>query len=1131
MGANVSSPAAYIDPQYRARLRGEIADPDENETGGSYEVNSIVSTSPLKKPKTAPSSISSSSSPLPPLAPMDTTFRLLASSLPSAPYLDVDRVADRFSSIHSKRVSNLVTAELVIELAQACSEVQQDLEADDLVSAMLVAGKALSIICTPLSSSTPSFSTSLWNFYGPSEEASRELVSSTLGFHKEREEEKLIDEENGDGNVIFNDEGFEKSHRQINEMKKQGGNPSLLSVYDLAQLDADALSRSLFPKPASLLSISLPTPKPGALAPTFDLEAYLHDAAGSGELSKTQQDRCSEKLRKALQAARGPDRTPSSTLSSSGTLATNMFVGSSLLDVALRTGSQFLHPLPTSSKTNIDRLSDNMNEVNDFDYNNDGDDESNTIHFLNLSFDERVLLNERAKGVSSLIDECVLPSSAADLVICRERPFISKHDLPRLQTRLFLDLIRGSEKDALFSSSSSSSPSSSSSVFRVLLKLDESPLLLSDLAVLPSLLAPILLSILVTLRSLRILIEKIVNAGASGAFFDALIRAVVPVTPFSLSSPTPLTDRAGGVTNAIKSHHQALLQARSHLSRFKDAHLLAAFFSPAGSDLEAECSLQALSVAKLIWLGHQHVTIPPRAVTSSSESSNLSSSAQRLTHLAAADQVLFCVADVKAKDALNQLRLMSSSDHYSSDLILCHVLDLDKNKSNEKIHGMNTDEGGINFEHIAAELVNAAALPEVESGTSSSLSLQNVPSEVDPSFPSHPCSLVFYTPLLDKVAARLLRLRQYKLFTHWVAAQCAGSAIGGNLNTAKAYLHSAGAAHLLYALQIEEEGREGSEREILQALACFRLVSSMFASDAAKANTSIESRARSIELLNYARGLVSLFQASGLPLSPLKPILVHMHELFAPTMEPHEKELLREEYILVNLPYEPRLLGDVLVHASVEPDFKEALLLCKDAPSEELADRDIRSLIRTLREASRDDVLSYLELDKWEHEKEKKENDGSNLTNQAPDTHLFNLVTGTGGGGRIVDGGVKVDMNSASIEMIIEASQEAFAKAIKKDNDPAAAATAMLGGARTLWKIEKLNKNCEKSKSSFILKKRVEMLALALNALSRIQGGAWRMLIPVHDVEESKGGVEFMDEEALELELQRATEEWKRSGK
>jgi hypothetical protein len=256
-----------------------------------------------------------------------------------------------------------------------------------------------------------------------------------------------------------------------------------------------------------------------------------------------------------------------------------------------------------------------------------------------------------------------------------------------------------------------------------------------------------------------------------------------------------------------------------------------------------------------------------------------------------------------------------------------------------------------------------------------------------------------------------------------------------------------------------------------------------------------------------------------------------MHELFAPTMEPHEKELLREEYILVNLPYEPRLLGDVLVHASVEPDFKEALLLCKDAPSEELADRDIRSLIRTLREDSRDDVLSYLELDKWEHEKEKKENGGSNLTTQAPDTHLFNLVTGTGGGGRIVDGGVKVDMNSASPEMIIEASQEAFAKAMKKDNDPAAAATAMLGGARTLWKIEKLNKNCEKRKSSFILKKRVEMLALALNALSRIQGGAWRMLIPVHDVEESKGGVEFMDEEALELELQRAMEEWKRSGK
>ena len=102
-----------------------------------------------------------------------------------------------------------------------------------------------------------------------------------------------------------------------------------------------------------------------------------------------------------------------------------------------------------------------------------------------------------------------------------------------------------------------------------------------------------------------------------------------------------------------------------------------------------------------------------------------------------------------------------------------------------------------------------------------------------------------------------------------------------------------------------------------------------------------------------------------------------------------------------------------------------------------------------------------------------------------------------------------------------------------KENDPAAAATAMLAGARTLWKIEQRGVSGGKKggKSLYILKKRVEMLALALNAMSRIQGGAWRMLIPVHDVEESKGGVEFMDEEALELELQRATEEWKRSGK
>ena len=772
------------------------------------------------------------------------------------------------------------------------------------------------------------------------------------------------------------------------------------------------------------------------------------------------------------------------------------------------------------------------------------------MHFLNLSFDERVLLNERAKGVASLIDEGVLPSSAADLVICRERPFISKLDVPRLQSRLFLDLIRGSGKDNDASTVSSSSFSSSAafpSVFRVLSKLDESPLLFLDLGLLPSLLSPILLSILVTLRSLRILMEKIVIAGASGALFDALIRAVVPVTPFSLSSPTSLNNRAASLD---ANSNQALLQARSHLSRFKDAHLIAAFFSPAGSDLEAECSLQALSVAKLIWLGHQRVTFPPRAVMSLMENSSnsLSSSVPPRSRLAAADRVLYCVADVKSKDALTQLgTIMTSSTqqsrHSSDHLILRHIIDSESTSNvihSDHKNGANDVMISNSFEQIAAEIVNAAALPEVDSGSRSALSLQNVPSEVDPSFPSHPCALVFYTPLLDKVAARLLRLRQYKLFTHWVAAQCAGSAIGGNLNTAKAYLHTAGAAHLLNALQIEEEGGEGSEREILQALACFRLVSSMFASEAAKANTLVESRTRSIELLNYARGLVSLFQASGLPLSPLKPILVHMHELFAPTMEPQEKELLREEYILVNLPYEPRLLGDVLVHATVEPDFKEALLLCKDAPSEEVADRDIRSLINTLREANRDDVLSYLDLDKWEQEKEKKERGRAIEVIDAPaDTRLFYLVTGGGGDGRGRRGvgGMDIDVaSSPTPEDIVEASREAFAKAMIKENDPAAAATAMLAGARTLWKIEQRGVSGGKKggKSRYILKKRVEMIALALNAMSRIQGGAWHRLVPVQSLEESGGGgggggggVEFMDEEAVEAELQRATEEWK----
>ncbi len=103
-----------------------------------------------------------------------------------------------------------------------------------------------------------------------------------------------------------------------------------------------------------------------------------------------------------------------------------------------------------------------------------------------------------------------------------------------------------------------------------------------------------------------------------------------------------------------------------------------------------------------------------------------------------------------------------------------------------------------------------------------------------------------------------------------------------------------------------------------------------------------------------------------------------------------------------------------------------------------------------------------------------------------------------------------------------------------KENDPAAAATAMFAGARTLWKIEQRGVSGGKKggKSRYILKKRVEMLALALNAMSRIQGGAWHRLVPVQSLEESGGGgggggVEFMDEEAVEAELQRATEEWK----
>ena len=127
-----------------------------------------------------------------------------------------------------------------------------------------------------------------------------------------------------------------------------------------------------------------------------------------------------------------------------------------------------------------------------------------------------------------------------------------------------------------------------------------------------------------------------------------------------------------------------------------------------------------------------------------------------------------------------------------------------------------------------------------------------------------------------------------------------------------------------------------------------------------------------------------------------------------------------------------------------------------------------------------------------------------------------------------------IDVASPTPEDIVEASREAFAKAMMKENDPAAAATAMLAGARTLWKIEQRGVSGGKKggKSLYILKKRVEMLALALNAMSRIQGGAWRMLVPVQLSLEGGGGgggggVEFMDEEAVEAELQRATEEWK----